>query len=380
MPKHAANAPRGASPESSPESPSDERIGLTEAFAPVGAERPGHSDEEGRIGLTEAFAPVGGAHAEGFSYRGDNEGEYPDALESLEPAPEPSLLYDDGASAASAGEKRGRHGKRQGASKQPLPPHLRKSRRMRRILIAVVVLLVLLIGALGYLTWRLLGESQTLATQQAQQQQSSQEVDAMHEEDTKDAATATTKKTEVPNLAGVLGLTRDEAVEKLRHGATVTSEKEVSEEGSAVKTNVTIALTDEPADTRSGTPTVYLGLDEGGRTIQAGYSAATASLGYGSLSFVDAVENEGIVEKTLEEAGVSVPAGSAVLPEDKAAYSTYASDGTTLVEEKCSFSGTVELDGVAHEWSSVLLYNYATANTSGNLADTIRMIYVYVNA
>ena len=169
-------------------------------------------------------------------------------------------------------------------------------------------------------------------------------------------------------------------MEALQHGATVTSEREVNEEGSSVKANVTIALTDEPADARSGTPTVYLGLDEEGKAVQVGYSAATASLGYGSLSFVDAVENEGIVEKTLEEAGVSVPAGSAVLPEDKAAYSSYASDGTTLVEEKCSFSGTVELDGAEHEWSSVLLYNYATANTSGNLADTIRMIYVYVNA
>ena len=377
MPKHAANAPRGASPDPSSERSSDERIGLTEAFAPVASER---SEEEGRIGLTEAFAPVQGAHGGGFSYRGDNEGEYPDALESLEPSFEPSLLFDDGAPEARSGEKRGRHGKPQELGEKPLPPHLRKSRRMRRILIAVVALLVVLIGALGYFTWRLVGESQMLATQQTQQQQSSQEVDAMHEADTKDAATTTAKKTEVPNLVSVLGLTRDEAVEALQHGATVTSEKEVSEEGSAVKVNVTVALTDEPADTRSGTPTVYLGLDEEGRIVQAGYSAATASLGYGSLSFVDAVENEGIVEKTLGEAGVSVPAGSATLPEDKTAYSAYASDGTTLVEEKCSFSGTVELDGVEHEWSSVLLYNYATANTSGNLADTIRMIYVYVNA
>ena len=210
MPKHAANAPRGASPDPSSERSSDERIGLTEAFAPVGSERSG---EEGRIGLTEAFSPVGGSHVGGFSYRGDNEDEYPDALESLEPALEPSLLFDDGAPEAQAGEKRGRHGKGQEPDKRPLPPHLRKSRRMRRILIAVVVLLVLLIGALGYFTWRLVGESQMLAAQQTQQQQSSQEVDAMHEADAKDAATTTAKKTEVPHLVGVLGLTRDEAVE-----------------------------------------------------------------------------------------------------------------------------------------------------------------------
>ena len=50
------------------------------------------------------------------------------------------------------------------------------------------------------------------------------------------------------------------------------------------------------------------------------------------------------------------------------------------MKENCSFSGTVDLDGAEHEWSSVLLYDYATANMSGNLADTIRIIYVYINA
>ena len=316
MPKHAASKPSGApsDPDRTPDAGGpaaddrDERIGLTEAFAPVGADPAAAApeapadDRDNAIGLTQAFAPVGGApsgpaHAGGFSYKGDTDDEYPDAFDSLEPRDTPSLLLDDEAPLEPEPPK-GLHGKK---DKTDVPPHMRKSRRMRRILIAVVVLLVLLIGALGYFTWRLVGESQMLAAQQTQQQQSSQEVDAMHEADAKDAATTTAKKTEVPNLVGVLGLTRDEAVEALQHGATVTSEREVNEEGSAVKTNVTIALTDEPADARSGTPTVYLGLDEEGKAVQVGYSAATASLGYGSLSFVDAVENEGIVEKTLED-------------------------------------------------------------------------------
>ncbi|MFR1637885.1 MAG: hypothetical protein ACLSVD_01175 [Eggerthellaceae bacterium] len=166
----------------------------------------------------------------------------------------------------------------------------------------------------------------------------------MQTDETKDATTATAKKTDVPNLAAVLGMTKDEAIAALKHGATETTSKEVNEEGNPVKTNVTVALTDEPADTRSGTPTVYLGLNEDGAVVQAGYSAATASLGYGSLSFVDAVKNEGIIEKTLQEAGVNVPAGSAQLPADKTEYSEYASDGTTLVKESYSFSGTVDLN------------------------------------
>ena len=125
---------------------------------------------------------------------------------------------------------------------------------------------------------------------------------------------------------------------------------------------------------------MYLGLDEAGAVVQAGYSASTGALGYGTLSFSDAVKNENIVEKTLQEAGIDVPEGSVQLPEDKTEYSTYASDGTTLVKESCAFSGTVDIGGAPHEWSAVLSYDYSAANASGNLADTIRIIYVYINA
>lgn len=378
MPKHAPNVPKGT-----PSDRSDERIGLTEAFSPVGdGTEPPADGSDGRIGLTEAFSPVAdGAHAGGFSYRGDNEDEYPDAIEALEPVDAPPLLFGDEAVPVEPEEPQGRHGKKkEKKQKQQIPAYQRKSRRMRRVLIAIVVLLIALIGALGYFAWQWFEESQLIASQQTQEQQSSQEVGSMQTDETKDATTATAKKTDVPDLAAVLGMTKDEAITALKHGATETTSKEVNEEGNPVKTNVTVALTDEPADTRSGTPTVYLGLNEDGALVQAGYSAATASLGYGSLSFVDAVKNEHLIEKTLQEAGVDVPEGSAELPADKAAYSEYASDGTTLVKESYSFSGTVDLDGAAHEWSAVLLYNYSTANTSGNLADTIRIVYVYINA
>ena len=121
----------------------------------------------------------------------------------------------------------------------------------------------------------------------------------------------------------VLGLGQDEALAALAHGAQVTASKDVNEEGNPIKKDVTVALTDEPADTRTGTPTVYLGLNEEGKVVQAGYSASTAALGYGTLSFADAVKNEHVVEKTLQEAGIPVAEGAAVLPEDKTAYSTY---------------------------------------------------------
>ena len=174
-------------------------IGLTQAFAPIGDDgwseggRHAYSGEEGEIafeedafaddkpGRTDRFAPIAGndsyaadawdtqdgssdagapldaddaytageargssqgAHAGGFSYKGDDEDEYPDALESLEPVVEPSTFDPD--VPADPAPARGRHSS---AAKEEIPSYMRKSRRMRRILIVVVVLLVLLLAA-----------------------------------------------------------------------------------------------------------------------------------------------------------------------------------------------------------------------------------------
>ena len=184
----------------------------------------------------------------------------------------------------------------------------------------------------------------------------------------------------MPNLVQLLGMDQNQAVEALSHGAQVTGLTDVNEEGNPVKKQVSIALSDEPADARSGTPSVYLYLNEEGKVVRAGYSVATSSIGYGTLSFADAVTNERIIEKTVEEAGLAVGQQAAALPEDKTVYSTYASDGTTLTREYCEFSGTGTAGGVEHPWQASLSYDYNMANATGNLADTIRTIYVYIGA
>ncbi|MDO4290350.1 MAG: histone-lysine N-methyltransferase [Eggerthellaceae bacterium] len=258
------------------------------------------------------------------------------------------------------------------------PAYLHKSKRMRRILLVVIAILLVLLVAGGVAVWQLLQVAQTAASQQAQNV--TQEVGAIEGDEAKDASTATAKTTTVPDLVSLLGLTQDEAVAQLAHGAQVTSTREVNEEGNPIKQDVRVVLSAEPADSRSGTPTVYLGIDEEGHIVQAGYSTSTSSLGYGSLSFTDAVLNESVIEKTLSEAGLSVEEGTVSLPEDKTAYTTYASDGATKTKEYCSFEGEAQANGGAHAWSAVLSYDYAMANATGNLADTIRTIYVYVNA
>ena len=386
MPRHAVNGSAGTpvDPAGRPRvgrPADDERIGLTEAFSPIGeagddaafreAERAG--DEH--IGLTEAFAPVGeGAHAGGFSYKGDNEDAYPDALQSLEPPDRPPLLVGDDAMDRDAERERvaGMHGQEEASD------YLGKSRRTRRVLVGVIIVLLVLFAAAIVAGVMLVRTASETAVQMAASTPASG-ADAI-QEGVEDASSGTEKLVSVPNLGGLLGLSQDEAIEEVGRGATVTSTREVNEEGNPIRTSLTVALTDEPADSRSGTPSVYLGLDEGGAVVQAGYSAPTASLGYGSLSFADAVSNDHVVEKTLGEVGVSVQDGAAVLPDDKSEYSTYDSDGTTLMRESCTFEGEGQAAGKTLSWSATLTYDYTTANASDNLADTIRLIYVYVNA
>ncbi len=262
---------------------------------------------------------------------------------------------------------------------EEIPAYLRRSRRMRRFLIVVIVLLIVLAGVGVYLVMQLFDEAEQTATEQATQQTQEQDVGAIYDDNAGDATSQSTPTTTVPNLYELLGLTQDEAIAKVGRGAEVSSLREITDEADPIKTEVRLSLTDEPVDARTGNPTVYLGLDAEGKTIQVGYSTSTTSLGYGSLSFADAIQSENIVDKTLKAAGIDVEPGSITLPDDPAEYTTYAADGTTKVRESCSFAGDVEIDGVLHEWSSVLSYDYSVANVSGNLSDTVRTIYVYLN-
>lgn len=307
--------------------------------------------------------------------------EYGQRKHGVHPTPEEPEAAGVVASPAVVGTERGRHGSgrtSKQAALEEMPEHQRRSRRVRKYLIVVILLLLALLGALGYFGYHLLQESRNVAVQETTDVVNEVEKAAQGEEVSQDAATANVKKTEIPTLLPLLGKTQEEALAELGHGATVTLDSQVSDEASPMSHRLTVVLTEEPSDAKSGTPTVYLGMDANEKIVTAGYSAATASLGYGTLSFADAVSHEHVVEKTLAEAGLAIPEGSVVLPESST-YATFASDGTTLVKEQHAFEGQAASGGSDYLWTSVLVYNYTAANATGNLADTVRQIYVYVS-
>lgn len=101
---------------------------------------------------------------------------------------------------------------------------------------------------------------------------------------------------------------------------------------------MTLALTEQQADSKGNTPSVYLTLDKDGKITQAGYSAAMSTLGYGDVSFSDAVTEKHVVETLLGDAGLTVEDGSVELPSADE-YRTYANDGKTIAQEQYTFSG-----------------------------------------
>lgn len=260
------------------------------------------------------------------------------------------------------------------------PEHVRKSHRTRRMLIVVVIALVIVLGLIAFWAFSLYRVNNETAVQQVSSTTTDVNAVSSGDTSTSDSSTENTKVTEVPALVSLMGLTQDQAIAALGHGATATVSTPVEQEGNPVATSVTVLLSDEPADAKSGTPTVYLGLNADGAVVQAGYSAATASLGYGNLSFIDIINNEHVVENTLDDAGLNVQAGSVEAPQDKLSYTTYASDGKTVTAEKCSFDGSDTVNGANYTWSAAVSYDYTAQIASGDYNDTVRQITVYITA
>ena len=373
----------------------DDPIGLTGAFAPVkGPQSVDYDSEAGDdpVGLTGAFG-VGDDEDERSWTEEEKWKDFDWDAALGEPADEEAAALaeeaaadegvdakvDAGGEAASAPARKSGGRGRHAAPEPELSPRMKKSRRVRRILIVLIILLVIAAGVVGFFTYRTWTGSHQEAEQQAQEQISSHESRGeIADVPARDARETAAKLADVPNLANLLGKTQDEAIAALGRGALVTSNSAVNEDDNPIKTNLNVALTEEPADSKTGTPTVYLGLGEDGKVRQAGYSASASALGFGALSFADAVNNEHVIEKTLAKVGVSVAEGSAVLPANKDEYSTYASDKTTVVRERCSFEGDADVAGMPCTWSSVLSYDYTTQVVTGNLNDTVRVIYVYI--
>lgn len=173
----------------------------------------------------------------------------------------------------------------------------------------------------------------------------------------------------IPNLVEQLGKTVDQAVANIGQGATIVS---------STTSETVINLNNESGNDKAGTPSIIATTNRSHRITKISFSCNTWLLGYANYSFVDYVDNLHIVEKTLTEAGLNVESGKVKVPDNRASWTTYDSDGTTVVMESCDFSGNQWQDGRNYKWSSNLNFNYSLANSKGDLSETIRLITITI--
>lgn len=185
--------------------------------------------------------------------------------------------------------------------------------------------------------------------------------------------------TTVPDLVSLLGHTQQEAIDILQHGATAAEPRAVNEEGNPIKSEVRVALTAEPADSRTGTPRCIWTRRR--RQDHSGGLFHVHQLARLRLPQLRRCRAHRAHHREDPGRGRRIGAEGAVeLPEDAESYTSFDTDGTTCTKEYCSFNGEVDIDGAPHAWSAVLSYDYSMANASDNLADTVRTIFIYVNS
>ncbi|MDO4591154.1 MAG: histone-lysine N-methyltransferase [Slackia sp.] len=263
--------------------------------------------------------------------------------------------------------------------------HYEKSRRQRTVLIGISIVLSVLVIVAGYCIVQLVfaSGSTTRAVEAAAAHREESNATALA-----DAGKGTVAHKETPRLASLIGKTESEAIALVGRGAIETSSKDIVEEhgegdektSETVGRSVALALTEELADSKGNAAMVYLTLDGQGMVTEAGYSASVGSLGYGDVSFADAVTSEHIVENLVSMAGIAVDGASIEMPAVDA-YRTYADDGVTIAQEMYTFEGSgASEDGMSYAWSCKLSYDYSAANVSGNLADTVRQVYLYIKS
>lgn len=194
------------------------------------------------------------------------------------------------------------------------------------------------------------------------------------------SSSSVSKTATVPQLADLIGATQQQALSKLGHGAQVDATSNYSDTKTGAVKRVAVILSEEPSVQSVGSPTVTLYLNDDGAVVSVTYQVAMSSLGYGDISFAQAVGTSAVIQNTLKDGGFAVNDDSVIaLPSDAKTYSIYQSDGQTLTKQSLTFNGEGTAAGMTYQWTGTISYDYSKANASSNLADTIRVVTVGVS-
>lgn len=256
-----------------------------------------------------------------------------------------------------------------------IPAYEARSKRMRKNLYIAIVAGVLILVAIGICTYFWITSEQGRIVQQTQ----TQSADVTNIENNNSESSKTQKNTTVPELASLIGKNIDEGFATIGHGAVISSDMPHEAEGDPIKRILNVTLAGDESDSRSGAPSLILNVGEDSNIISVSYSSSIKTLGYGQISFADALINQKIIEKIFKEAGLTINETSFELPANKSEYATFASDGVTVMSEEKTFDGEGQGAGQALKWTGKLSYDYSVATSTDNLSDTIRTIQLSIS-
>lgn len=260
-----------------------------------------------------------------------------------------------------------------GKHAQDIPEYEKTAKSLRKNLIIAIVVLVLVVALILAGIYFFLTKSQEHSESQSVEQATEiVQISGNENNETE----STDREVAVPNLHGALAKNYDEALATIAHGAQATSDesRDEDDEDNPIKRVVKLALNEDASDSKTSAPSVTLNFNNDDVVSSLSYQTSTKVLGYGSMSFHDAVVNDKIVGSSLQEAGISVSDDEIKLPEDASMYSTYTSSGAVSKEEQ-EWSGSND----DCTWTAKLIYDYTLSLTTQKIDDTVRTISITVS-
>jgi len=262
---------------------------------------------------------------------------------------------------------------------------LRKSKMTRIKLIVALVILVLVLGGLGYLSFYFYQEA-TVAQQRPVKPQTNIEGDAVT--DVKAPKTIEYKKTTVPDLITLFGLSVEEVQAQLGdsfqlvrlESSTDTSNPEITQ--LAVFSYVPEIINDYDGDMSMvimPSEAIYASLNGDGIVIDIYYLCDMLLLDYPNVSFESLLSGDWLVLTTLQSAGVDPRDFVYELPnfDDCIVYDNVNSENRKVTKQSQIFSGRTTSEEIPTVWTLTVTYDFASGVESPDeFGEAVRTIHL----
>lgn len=262
---------------------------------------------------------------------------------------------------------------------------IKKSKRTKIILIVFIVILIAALGGLVFFGYNILSEA--MSTNQV----TFKPVTDMNDGkvvDTGAPKTVEYKKTTIPDLTALFGLTASEVETRLGSSFKLTKTDVVSDPSNPkVVQLATFAYTpeliagNESDISKALMPglSVYTSLDANGKVIDVYFACDMRLLDYPETSFMDLLATDWVVRTSLQSAGVTPRDPAYLQPsfEETIVYDNVNSVNRKVIKQSQIFSGRTTSEKIPTVWTLTVTYDFGSGVSSADdYKNAIRTIHL----